>query len=87
MKVVGGFLAGIAVGIVTFAVFGMGFLTPPAVDPLEAYCQGAVDLWLLQQGADPFDPAVSVQLEAFDLRCREEVMSGVFAGRAAKPGP
>lgn len=67
------------------AVFGMGFLIPPPSNPLEAYCQGAVDLWLLQRGADPFDPAITVQLEGFDATCREDVMSGVFAGRASQP--
>lgn len=83
MKVVWALLVGVAAGIVTTAIFTAAFLTPTPVDPLEAYCQGAVDLWLLRQGADPFDPAVSVQLEGFDQRCREDVMSGEFAGRAS----
>ena len=87
MKVVWGVLAGIAIGIVLFGLVGMAFLMPAPVDTLEVYCQGAVDLWLLQQGADPFDPAVAVQLEGFDLRCQEDVISGTFAGRASKLGP
>ena len=83
MKVVWGVLAGIAIGITLFGLVGMAFLMPAPVNELEIYCQGAVDLWLLQQGADPFDPAVSVQLEGFDNRCREDVIAGTFAGRAS----
>ena len=80
-------LVGIVIGITLFGIVGMGFLIPAPVNELEVYCQGAVDLWLLQQGADPFDPAVAVQLEGFDLRCQEDVISGTFAGRASKLGP
>ena len=83
MKAVGALLVGIVIGITLFGIVGMGFLIPPQTDPLESYCQGAVDVWLLMQGADPFDPAVSVQLEGFDNRCREDVISGEFAGRAS----
>lgn len=85
MKLIGGLVAGILIGIVLMAVVGMGFLIPPEADPLDSYCQGAVDVWLLGQGADPFDPKVAELIPQFDAECREDVLSGTFAGRASQP--
>lgn len=83
MKTIGVLLLGIAIGIVMFGIVGMAFLMPAPVNTLHVYCQGAVDLWLLQQGADPFDPKVAELVPDFDTGCMEDVMSGEFAGRAS----
>jgi hypothetical protein len=84
MRTVAALLVGIVIGMVVMYVFAVGFLIPAPVDKLESYCEGAVDLFVLTQGADLFDPAVLALLPELDAGCREDVLSGEFAGRAAK---
>lgn len=82
MRTVLALLLGIAIGIVLFGIVGFAFLAPAPVNALEEYCKGAVDVWLLQQGADPHSPEVAPMLDSIDRDCMADVASGTFPGRA-----